>query len=61
MLIYLLLAQVLEVGVVKVHVGFLEPSDPPGTILKQFPFQNCTWKSPKRSIFDNISITFLGP
>ena len=36
MLIYLLLAEVLEVGVVEVHAGVLEGSDQPGTILKQF-------------------------
>ena len=36
MLIYLLLAEVLEVGVVEVHEGVLEGSDQPGTILKQF-------------------------
>ena len=33
---YLLLAEVLEVGVVEVHEGVLEGSDQPGTILKQF-------------------------
>ena len=33
---YLLLAEVLEVGVIEVHEGVLEGSDQPGTILKQF-------------------------
>ena len=32
----LLLAEVIEVGVVEVHAGVLEGSDQPGTILKQF-------------------------
>ena len=35
----------------------LELSDNHGTILKRIPSQNCTWKSPSRTIFANISIT----
>ena len=36
---YLLLAEVLEVGVVEVHEGVLEGSDQQRTILKQFIIQ----------------------
>ena len=39
---YLLLAEVLEVGVVEVHEGVLEPSDPSGTLLNLNPIRNCT-------------------
>ena len=42
--IYLLLAEVLDVGVFEVHEGVLEGSDQHGTILKQFLIQNCTCK-----------------
>ena len=31
-----------------------------GTILKRIPSQNCTWKSPSRTIFANISLTCWG-
>ena len=48
---YLLLAEVLEVGVVKVHEGVLEGSDQHGTILKQFLIQNCTGKVDKSYLF----------
>ena len=41
---YLLLAEVLEVGVVEVHEGVIEGSDQHGTMLKQFLIQNFTCK-----------------
>ena len=43
--------------IVKVDQSVLALSDKLGTILKQIPSQNSTWKSPQRSIFANISIT----
>ena len=58
---YLLLAEVLEVGVVEVHEGVLEGSDQHGTILKQILIQNCTCKMDKKLIFVYISITCWGP
>ena len=48
---YLLLAEVLEVRVVKVHEGVLEGSDKHGTILKQFLIQSCTCKMDKNLAF----------
>ena len=48
---YLLLAEVLEVGFVKVHEGVLEGSDQHGNILKEFLIKNCTWKMDKKLIF----------
>ena len=39
----------------------LELADNHGIILKRIPSQNCTWKSPSRTIFANISLTFWGP
>ena len=48
---YLLLAEVLEVGVVEVQEGVLEGSDDHGAILKQCLIQNCTCKIDKKLIF----------
>ena len=58
---YLLLAEVLGVGVVEVHEGVLKGSDQHGTVLKQFLIQNCTCKIDKKLIFVYISITCWGP
>ena len=54
---YLLLAEVVKVGVVEVHQGVLEGSDQHGTILKQCLIQNYTCKMDKKLIFFQISIT----
>ena len=54
---YLLLAEVLEVGIVEVHEGVLKGSDQHGTILKQFLVKNCICKMNKKFIFVYISIT----
>ena len=51
MFIYLLLAEVIEVGVVEVHEGVLEGSDQHRTILKQFLIQYCTCEMDKKVIF----------
>ena len=48
---YLLLAEVLEVGVVDVHEGVLEGSDQHETILKQFLLQNWTCKMNEKLTF----------
>ena len=50
LLIYLLLAEVLEVGVVEVQEGVLGGSDQHGTILKQFFIQTCASKMSKDDI-----------
>ena len=53
MLRYLLLAEVLEVGVVEVHEGALEPSDPSGNLLNLNPIRNCT-RNQLRFIFFHV-------
>ena len=42
LLLYLILAQVLEIGVVEVHEGVLEGTDQHVTIQEKFLVQNCT-------------------
>ena len=48
--IHILLAEVLEVGVVEVHEGVLQGSDQHGTILKQLLIQRCACKIDKKLI-----------
>ena len=53
---YLLFAEVLEVGVVKVHEGVLEGSGKHGTMLKQFLIQKCKCKMDGKLAFVQIYI-----